>query len=258
MSQAELDAAVRLRLKDREELMSLRNEDGSCIECGASVEEEEHAADCVIKRLEREVNEATKEWFVVVEKIPAAQVAYDDAVAAEAKYDSGDKPLPDKMAHKTDHTLGALFGWLDRKVVLEHRIKKLQSSKEIERRRSTSNRLKEVRRVASNGQKKESAKDQGVPGTYLSANGNFKPGLDARYKSDLITSALGEKIGPNGMHQYTQENALERLAQRNWLPFLEKAKASRAAKAEKKLEAAKATPRSSSAKATTKPAGKRK
>ncbi len=114
--------------------------------------------------------------------------------------------------------------------------------------------------MSADNSKKETAKAQGVPGTYLGASGNFKPGLDARFKSDLITSALGEKIGPDGMHQFTREAALEFLAKRGWLPHLEKAKKSREAKAAKKAEKAKAkaTPARSTRTSTTKRSSSKK
>jgi hypothetical protein len=244
----ELAEAVLRRLKEREEIVSLRNDDGSCIECGAT---EEHEAGCVLRTLETEVEKAKAEWHEVVSKIAPAQAAYDQAFAAEGKYKDHDKPLPEKVASATDKTMSALFSWMDRKVVLENQLKKLQSPGEIERRRQVNNRLKEVRKVASENNKKETARDQGVPGSYLGAGGNFKPGMDARYKSDLITSALGEKIDDKGLHQFTRDSALERLEQRGWLPHLEKAKQSRAAKAAKKLEKSKATPRVTTKKATS-------
>ena len=266
--EVELDKAVRQRLRSGEELVPIRDEDGNCIECGVGqvdvnvviaesdpdkVLDEEHAPGCIMKRVEREIQLARGEWLDVTQKIPPAQAEYDAAQAAEAKYDNYDKPLPEKVAKRTDHALQILFGWMDRKVVLENTIKKLQSPAEHERRRETNNRLKEVRKVAASNNKKQTARDQGVPASYLGANGNFKPGLDARYKSDLITSALGEKIGDKGLHQFTRDSALERLEQRGWLPHLEKAKKSRDAKAAKKAANVKATPRKRSTSRSSSP-----
>lgn len=229
----ELAEAVLRRLKERQEIVSLRDNTGACVECKAT---EGHETGCVLRTLEEEIERIKAEWQDVVAKISPAQKEYDKAVAAESKYKNPDKALPEDVAKATERSLSTLFSWMDRKVVLENRLIKLQSSDEIERRREVNNRVKEVRKVAAS--KKETARDQGVPGTYLGANGNFKPGLDARYKSDLITSALGEKIGPKGLHQFTKESAMERLAQRDWLPHLEKAKKSREVKAAKKAEAA--------------------
>ena len=243
----ELAEAVLRRLKDRETLVALRDESGACIECGMT---EGHENGCALKKLEQEIEAAKVEWTEVATKIGPAQAEHDQAVAAEDKHKNYDKPLPEGVAKTTDRTLSALFAWMDRKVVLENLLAKLQSPGELERRRETNNRLKEVR-VASNS-KKDTARDQGVPGTYLGAGGNFKPGMDARYKSDLITSALGETISSKGLHQFTKDSAIERLQQRGWMAHLEKAKKSRAAKAAKKAEKAKATPRVRSTRTTTK------
>lgn len=244
-----LAEAVLRRLKDREEIVALRDESGACIECEAT---EGHEAGCVLRTLESEIENTKQEWIEAVTKIDPAQKEYDQAFAAEGKYKNYDKPLPDDVVKATDRAKSALFGWMDRKVVLEKKLAKLQSADEVERRRVVNNRLKEVRKLASNNSKKESARDQGVPNTYLGPSGNFKPGMDARYKSDLIASALGEKISDKGMHQFTKESALERLQQRGWLSHLEKAKKSREAKAAKKAEKAKATPRARSSRASTK------
>lgn len=249
----ELAEAVLRRVKDREELVPLRDEDGACIECDAT---EGHEVGCVLKTAEEEIDRCKAEWVDVVSKIAPAQKVYDDAVAAESKYNNYDKPLPEKIAKATDHALSSLHAWMDRKVVLEHTIKRLQSPAEIERRREVNNRIREVKKVAAENNKKETARDQGVPGSYLGANGNFKPGMDARYKSDLITSALGEKITDKGLHQFTKESALERLQQRGWMSHLEKAKKSREDKAAKKAaaarEKAKATPARRSTRTATK------
>lgn len=252
----ELAEAVLRRLKERESLVQLRNKDGTCAECGAAPEE--HEPGCIFKKIESEIALAQKEWVEVVAKIGPAQAEYDKAAAKESKY-RGDKALPEDVAKATERTVETLWAWMDRKVVLENTIKKLQSTQEIERRRNTSNQLKEVRRVAAENSKKETARDQGVPGTYLSANGNFKPGLDARYKSDLIKSAMGEKIDDKGLHQFTKDSALERLEQRGWLGHLEKAQKNRDEKAKKAAEKAKATPRASRStkKSSTKTPAKR-
>jgi hypothetical protein len=242
----ELAEAVLKRLKDKQ-LVALRNEDGACIECQAI---EGHETGCVLRTLETEIENTKSEWAEVTSKIGPAQKEYDRAIGVEYKDKRFDKPLPEDVVKATDKAQSTLFAWMDRKVVLEKQLAKLQSADEVERRRQVNNRIKEIR-VASNS-KKETAKDQGVPGTYLGPSGNFKPGMDARYKSDLIASILDGKIGPKGLHHFTKESAMERLQQRDWLGHLEKAKKSREAKAAKKEEKAKATPRARSTRATTK------
>lgn len=58
-----------------------------------------------------------------------------------------------------------------------------------------------------------------VPLEYLRfKDGPFLPGHDAKYKSDLVKSALGEST------KFDRREAEERLRQRGWLVFLDKAK----------------------------------
>ena len=71
--------------------------------------------------------------------------------------------------------------------------------------------------------KKVTARDQGVPEVYLSEAGTFKPGYDAKLKSDLLTAVLG----PKTLHEWTAEDALAVLESRGWLPFLEQSRAAR-------------------------------
>ena len=97
--------------------------------------------------------------------------------------------------------------------------------------------------------KKPTAKDQGVPDAYLADNGNFKPGLDARYKSDLITSILGEK-NPKSLHTFEAADAQKRLEQRGWQGFLAKAKIAREAAVAKKASRAKKARANAAAKKT--------
>lgn len=68
---------------------------------------------------------------------------------------------------------------------------------------------------------KETAKDQGVPDVYLSESGNFKIGMDARYKSDLINSALGIE-NKGALMTFQPKDAEKRLAQRDWTGFLDR------------------------------------
>lgn len=70
---------------------------------------------------------------------------------------------------------------------------------------------------------KETAKDQGVPDAYLGENGNFKIGMDARLKSDLVQSATGliTKEAPgNSLHVFTEKEAIALLEKRDWTSFL--------------------------------------
>lgn len=84
---------------------------------------------------------------------------------------------------------------------------------------------------------KKTAKDQGVPEVYLSETGNFRPGMDARYKSDLIAAVLGTK-SDKALATFEAKDAHDRLAQRGWLGFLAKSQAALEAKATKASEKA--------------------
>ncbi len=79
--------------------------------------------------------------------------------------------------------------------------------------------------------KKANAADTGVPDVYLNDSGNFRPGLDARYKSDLCNSALGIKNG-DALMEFTPQDAETRLAKRGWIKFLDAKKAVLATKSD--------------------------
>jgi hypothetical protein len=84
--------------------------------------------------------------------------------------------------------------------------------------------------------KKQTAKDKGVPEQYLNpANGRFRIGMDARYKADLINVALDEAAPRAERTKATK--ALERMG---WTKHLEASRESRRKRAEAK--AAKAKP----------------
>jgi hypothetical protein len=71
---------------------------------------------------------------------------------------------------------------------------------------------------------KVTARDQGVPEVYLSESGAFRPGYDAKMKSDLINAVLGSPV----LHVFTEDEALSILESRGWLPMLEKSREARA------------------------------
>lgn len=75
--------------------------------------------------------------------------------------------------------------------------------------------------------KKVTARDQGVPEVYLSESGSFKPGYDAKLKSDLIVAVLGD----GRLHTFTAEEAMAILESRGWVPMLEASRAARERKA---------------------------
>ena len=75
--------------------------------------------------------------------------------------------------------------------------------------------------------KKVTARDQGVPEVYLSESGSFKPGYDAKLKSDLITAVLGD----GRLHVFEAKEAEAILESRGWTSMLETSRAARERKA---------------------------
>lgn len=89
---------------------------------------------------------------------------------------------------------------------------------------------------------KESAKDQGVPDVYLNENGNFKIGMDARLKSDLVLSATGQITTAepgNSLHVFSEKDAVALLTKRGWTSFLDRKREILAADESRKAETAK-------------------
>lgn len=70
---------------------------------------------------------------------------------------------------------------------------------------------------------KVTARDQGVPEVYLSEAGTFRPGYDAKLKSDLITAILGSPV----LHTWTSEEALAVLESRGWMGMLQTSREAR-------------------------------
>lgn len=59
------------------------------------------------------------------------------------------------------------------------------------------------------------AQAQGFPSCYLGATGNFKPGYDARAKSDLRATIAG-KLSGKELHRFTKPKATALLTARGW------------------------------------------
>ena len=74
---------------------------------------------------------------------------------------------------------------------------------------------------------KVTARDQGVPEVYLSESGAFRPGYDAKLKSDLIAAILGD----GRLHTFEADEAQAILESRGWTSMLETSRAARERKA---------------------------
>jgi hypothetical protein len=75
---------------------------------------------------------------------------------------------------------------------------------------------------------KVTARDQGIPEVYLSEAGTFRPGDDAKLKSDLITAVLGD----GRLHVWDPEEALAVLEARGWMTMLETSRQARERKSQ--------------------------
>lgn len=79
--------------------------------------------------------------------------------------------------------------------------------------------------------KAKTARDLGVPDAYLGPNGKFRPGMDARLKSDLILLAL-DQPAPKALVQFPRAEAIKLLTKfPEWKPFLGRKKQALAAQA---------------------------
>ncbi len=174
----------------------------------------------VRERLDAEVEDLKSKLVEAQARIQplsdAAQEALDTFFGKDL--DDAIDPAAEKAYDRAQH---AFERGLDNVAFLKSKIELLQSEEEFDRRCNVQTRVVTARKARM--AKKETAKDQGVPEIYLAESGNFKPGLDARYKSDLINSALGEK-GKGQLAEFDAKDAIKRLQQRNWISFLERKK----------------------------------
>lgn len=137
---------------------------------------------------------------------------------------------------------------LDAITKYEREILMLQQPEELERRKLVSAKMAGIRReytiMAEDGTektvtKKPTARDRGVPDVYLNDAGNFKIGMDARYKSDLVNAALGIE-NEAALMSFEPADAEKRLAEREWTSFLDRKKeiiAEKEAKAQERATA---------------------
>lgn len=144
--------------------------------------------------------------------------------AAERRYEQTEDPADQEEWQRLHRRLVTA---INRGVAISERLQVLHSAGEIERR--VSNRLAQKKRINAlrerSNMAKETARDQGVPDEYLNEAGNFRIGMDARLKSDLVNSAVGaitkEKPG-NSLHVFTEKQATELLQKRDWMGFLDR------------------------------------
>lgn len=174
-------------------------------------------AGATAERLESEIAALRAEHEAMDEQLFSIQDAYD-VEWAKVPLDQ-DSPALDKYHGQLLEIFGAQKN-------LRQRIEVLSSPSELDRRLqdatfTSDGTLKQARTPA---EPKASARDRGVPDVYLGETGNFRPGMDARYKSDLILSALGLPA-PDALQTYDPADALTRIEERGWQAFLDKKRA---------------------------------
>jgi colicin import membrane protein len=170
--------------------------------------------------------------------LPAAQTEYDqvwDEWSADARKHPDDE-TPRELLARVDAASRRLFGLYDSIHHHKQRIVRLSSPMELQERMQKTERINALRERSTMA--KETAKDQGVPAVYLNEAGNFRIGMDARLKSDLVNAAL--KIeSAEALHSFTPAQAEKLLKARGWMKFLDRKKEIIAAKEQKAAEAAK-------------------
>lgn len=196
----------------------------------------------------------------------AEEKAHRLEVANLATLDAGKSPTKAKMEQadaarrEADRFHKQLTGVFDAITRTKAQIAQLDSPRAIAEREAkleTRQRLGNLKeRTMADKTKKATAKDQGFPSVYLNDKGAFRPGMDARAKSDLICKVLGitskDSILPANV---SAAKAEELIQARGWVGFLTRKReilAEREAAAAAKAEAKKNKPKPAAKKRSSK------
>lgn len=171
-------------------------------------------------------------------RLPEVQATYDAAWDEwlEDARKHPDQATPPELSARVDAASRAMFGAIDSIHNIKQRIVRLNSPMELQERMQKTERITALRRRTTMA--KETAKDQGVPKEYLNDEGNFRIGMDARLKSDLVNAAL-DLPAPEALATFTKADAVKLLKARNWMSFLDRKKEIIEAKEKRAAEAAK-------------------
>lgn len=177
----------------------------------------------VAERLDGELAATRTEYDALQAQLDSLQAPYDRAWKRVAAALRKDKEPPADASSECDRYGEQIVTILGTQKNLLRRIALLSSPEELERR------LQDTQVTASGAPRiprasagpKLSARDRGVPDVYLGDTGNFRPGMDARYKSDLILSALGLPA-PDALETYDPADAVTRIEERGWTAFLDR------------------------------------
>jgi hypothetical protein len=173
----------------------------------------------ITERLDAELASARSEYDTLEAQLTSLQAPYDQAWARVTAHlaDGTEPPVKDsKTCDKLDRQILVI---LASQSTLLSRITLLSSPEELERRLQDRPAPSGTPRAPAEA--KLSALDRGVPDVYLGETGNFRPGMDARYKSDLIQAALGLPA-PDALMSFDPDDAVTRLDERGWTGFLDR------------------------------------
>jgi hypothetical protein len=180
----------------------------------------EDVADATAARLDAEIVALRTEHDALDAQLASIQDSHDAAWEEIATFlrEGNDPPIEADRAYNSYHaqTMTALAT----QKTLRERITRLSSPSELERRlQDTAPTVSSTPRAPA--EVKLSARDRGVPDVYLGEGGNFRPGMDARYKSDLICAALSLPA-PDAKMPFDPADAVARLDERGWTGFLDR------------------------------------
>ena len=207
-------------------------------------------------QLEVEISRLREEADRLDADMTRVQAEYDKVWAKEKRYDF--ESVPPKVRQESDRLSAEVVKLLDQGKTVAEKLNQLTAPAELERRMQDADaktlRIERIKTMADKAPKKQTAREMGAPDEYLSDSGNFRPGMDARYKSDLVNSALGIK-DKKALMTFTVEDAETRLQIRGWTGFLTRKREILAAKAEKASSKPKATRKAAAKPKATKAAG---
>lgn len=216
-----------------------------------SITEQEAVREAVQIRIDREIDGHRRELVSIRERLNALDAEVDRLSAAEAEawsvYEKAGDTWPDEATQQTwdsasreyHKAMNALQRAMDRERHVAQQILDLQNPEVLEVREQTSAHMRNIRKEYKMA--KETAKDQGVPEVYLNEAGNFRIGMDARLKSDLVGAVVGEVTKDNpgaSLHVFSESDAMALLEKRGWVSFLDRKREIIAAKEAKKAESA--------------------
>jgi hypothetical protein len=165
--------------------------------------------------LQAEIDRLQVEYDRLEAQLPKLEHDYD--MARKEACNAIDSPAADRCSD-------SVIKVLTQQMTIMEKMDLLRNPAELERRMQDAGvktqRIERIKTMAATvASKKQSARDMGTPDVYLAENGNFKPGLDARFKSDLVHSYLGLK-SKKALRTFTKDEAESFLQARSWMGFV--------------------------------------